>query len=276
MSATIPNVQMTEAWNGPEGDDWARDWEHYDRGVREHHRRLLAAAAVSPGERVLDLGCGIGQVTRELAAQGALAVGIDLSRPMLAKARELAGPGAELVEGDAQVHPFPAASFDVVMSRFGCMFFDDQTAAFSNVARATRPGGRLALMVWQGLGRNEWLQEVRGSLAMGRDLPAPPVGAPGPFGMADREATSLVLSSAGWDDVSATAVEVPFWAGADPEDAMRFIGSSGVVRGLLDGLSPAEQEQGRQRLRASFERHAGADGVLYGSACWLYTGTRSA
>jgi len=276
MTATIANVQMAEAWNGPEGDDWARDWERYDRGVRDYHLRLLEAAAVRPGDRVLDLGCGNGQVARDLAARGASAVGIDLSRPMLAKARELAAGAAEFVEGDAQVHPFAEGSFDVVTSRFGCMFFADRVAAFTNIARATRPGGRLALLVWQGLDRNEWLQQVRGSLALGRDLPAPPVGAPGPFGMADPDVTGEELRAAGWGDVSATAVEEAFWAGADVDDAMGFIGASGVVRGLLESLSPEEQETGRQQLRESFERHAGPGGVLYGSACWLYSGTRSA
>jgi SAM-dependent methyltransferase len=274
MAATIANVEMADAWNGPEGDDWAREWEHYDRGVRAYHRRLVEAAAVRPGERVLDLGCGIGQVARDLAAKGASCVGIDLSRPMLAKAREL-GPVVDFVEGDAQVHPFPAASFDLVVSRFGCMFFADRVAAFANAAGATRPGGRLALLVWQPLDRQEWLREVRGALALGRDLPAPPPGAPGPFGMADPEAARAELTAAGWADVDATPLEEEFWAGDDVDDAMSFIGSSGVVRGLLESLPPHEQEQGREALRASFASHAGPDGVLYGSACWLYTGTRS-
>jgi SAM-dependent methyltransferase len=275
MSATIANVEMAEAWNGPEGDDWAREWEHYDRGVRGYHRRLLEAAAVGAGERVLDLGCGIGQVSRDLAAQGAEAVGIDLSRPMLAKARELA-PRVEFVEGDAQVHPFPDSSFDLVVSRFGCMFFADRVAAFANVARATRPGGRLALVVWQPLDRQEWLGEVRGALALGRDLPAPPRGAPGPFGMADPDSALGELAEAGWADVTASPLQEDFWAGADPDDAMAFIGASGVVRGLLESLAPAEQEQGRAALRESFARHAGPEGVLYGSSCWLYTATRAA
>jgi SAM-dependent methyltransferase len=275
VEATIPNIEMAKAWNGPEGEDWAREWQHYDRGVRAYHLRLLEAAAVRPGERVLDLGCGIGQVARDLAARGADSVGIDLSRPMLAKARELA-PAVDFVEGDAQVHPFPDASFDLVVSRFGCMFFADRGAAFSNVARATRQGGRLALLVWQGLDANEWLREVRGSLALGRELPSPPVGAPGPFGMADPDVGCAELSAAGWSGVAATAVDEPFWAGADVDDAMAFIGASGVVRGLLEGLPPEDQQRGRDALRDSFARHAGPNGVLYRSGCWLYSGTRSA
>jgi SAM-dependent methyltransferase len=275
MSATIANVEMSQAWNGAEGVDWARDWEHYDAAAASYHRRLLDAAAVQPGERVLDVGCGNGQVARELAAAGAKAVGIDLSRPMLARARELSAGGPEFVEGDAQVHPFTDGEFDVVLSRFGAMFFADREAAFRNLARATAPGGRIVLVAWATLQENEWLREVRGSLALGRDLPAPPAGAPGPFGLADVDAATTVLRAAGYGDTTATLLTEDFVAGTDAEDAYAFIGTSGVVRGLLDGLSPEQQEQGRANLRASLEKHDTGRGVVYGSACWLFTGTRT-
>ena len=275
MPATIVNVEMAQAWNGPEGDDWARDWEHYDRGVRSHHLRLLEAAAVSPGDRVLDVGCGNGQVARDLAARGARAVGIDLSRQMVARARELAGEGAEFVEGDAQVHAFPDSGFDVVVSRFGAMFFADRKAAFRNLARATRPGGRLALLAWQDIAEQEWLQEVRGALALGRDLPAPPAGAPGPFGLADAEGVCEDLREAGYDEPRATSVAEEFVAGRDVEDAVAFLGASGVVRGLLEPLSPDLAAQGRAALRAVFERHATERGVVFGSTCWMFTATRT-
>lgn len=275
MNATIANVEMAEAWNGAEGDDWARDWERYDAAAASYHRRLLDAAAVQPGERVLDVGCGNGQVARDLAALGAKAVGIDLSRQMLDRARELAAGSAEFVEGDAQVHPFVDGQFDVVLSRFGAMFFADRAAAFRNLARATAPGGRIVLVAWATLQENEWLQEVRGSLALGRDLPAPPAGAPSPFGLADVDAATAVLRAAGYGDATATLLTEDFVAGKDADDAYAFLGSSGVVRGLLDGLSPELQEQGRKNLRASLEAHDTGHGVVYGSAAWLFTGTRT-
>ena len=275
MTATIANTEMSQAWNGAEGDDWARDWEHYDAAAAAYHRRLLEAAAVQPGERVLDVGCGNGQVARELAAAGAKAVGIDLSRQMLARARELAAGSAEFVEGDAQVHPFADGEFDVVLSRFGAMFFADRAAAFRNLARATAPGGRLALVAWATIQENEWLQEVRGSLALGRDLPAPPAGTPSPFGLADVDAATAVLREAGYGDTTATLLTEDFVAGTDADDAYAFIGTSGVVRGLLEGLPPEQQEQGRANLRASLEKHDTGHGVVYGSACWLFTGTRT-
>jgi len=276
MPATIANVEMAQAWNGAEGDDWAREWERYDAAAATYHRRLMEAAAVRPGERVLDVGCGNGQVARELAAAGATAVGIDLSHQMLERARELAAGGAEFVEGDAQVHPFAAGQFDVVVSRFGAMFFADREAAFRNLARATATGGRIVLVAWAALQENEWLQEVRGSLALGRDLPAPPAGAPSPFGLADVEAATAVLRTAGYGDTTATLLTEDFVAGSDADDAYAFIGTSGVVRGLLEGLPPELQEQGRKNLRASLEEHDTGRGVVYGSAAWLYTGTKDA
>jgi SAM-dependent methyltransferase len=276
MTATVVNTAMAQAWNGPEGDDWARDWERYDAGVEGYHRRLLEAAAPVAGERALDVGCGIGQVTRDLARLGLRATGIDLSRQMLEKGRELAAgiAGAELVEGDAQVHPFPDGAFDLVTSRFGAMFFADRAAAFSNLARATRPGGRIALIAWQEVAANEWLQEIRGALALGRELPAPPVGVAGPFGLADADRACEVLHQAGYDGVRAEAVTEPFVAGRDVDDAYAFLSVNGVVRGLLEGLPAPLAEQGLANLRASFAAHATADGVVYDSATWLFTGTR--
>jgi SAM-dependent methyltransferase len=275
VTATIANVEMAEAWNA-EGEDWARDWKRYDSGISGYHRVLLEAAAVKPGERVLDVGCGNGQVARDLAREGARAVGIDLSRLMLDRARELAHglSEAEFVQGDAQVHAFPDGSFDVVVSRFGAMFFADRKAAFANLARATRPGGRLALLAWQELAKNEWLLEIRDALALGRDLPKPPAGRPGPFGLADAEAVRDDLSEAGYAEVQAVPVLEAFVPGRDAEDAYGFVVSTGVARGLLEGLPEADAERGRALLKDAMVRHETEAGVVLGSSSWLFTGTR--
>jgi SAM-dependent methyltransferase len=276
-TAAIANVEMAAAWNGPEGDDWARDWEHYDLGVAAHHARLMAEVGeVGETASALEVGCGNGQVTRELAATGARAVGVDLSAPMLARARELAAglPTASFVQGDAQVHPFPEASFDVVVSRFGTMFFADRVEAFRNLLRATRPGGRLVTVTWQPLVDNPWLQAVRGALALGRDLPVPPPGAPGPFAQSDPDLVRAELEQAGWADVRLEDVRAPMWFGRDADDAYGFMGASGPVRGMLEGLEPERQEEGRRALRAAYEAAATPDGVLLGSAVWLTTARR--
>ncbi|HVM39919.1 MAG TPA: class I SAM-dependent methyltransferase, partial [Acidimicrobiia bacterium] len=183
------NEGALAAWDGPDGAYWARYADHFDRSVTPHTEALMGAAAIATGERVLDVGCGSGQTTRRAAqaATGGSAVGIDLSREMLAVARSRAIAegltNVEFVQGDAQVHPFEPGAFDVVISRTGAMFFADPVAAFGNIGRGMADGGRLALLVWQGAERNEWIASFLGAVAAGRDLPTPPPGAPGPFSL---------------------------------------------------------------------------------------------
>lgn len=282
MTTAIANTEMAAAWDGDEGTDWARDWEHYDLGVRPYHLRLLETAAISHGERVLDIGCGNGESTRSAAraAVDGAAFGVDLSSLMVARAREIArGENVTNVtfeRADAQVHPFEPASFDVAISRFGAMFFGDPVAAFRNIGAAIRPGGRLALVSWQRLENNEWLQAIRASLAVGRALPAPPVMAPGPFGLADCDAVTDILKTSGFEQVLCEPAEEGFLAGADADDAFAFIGRSGVVRGLLNGLGDADTRHALDGLRATMAAHDSGSGVRFGSAAWLISARRPA
>ncbi len=282
MTATIANAEMARAWDGDEGEDWARDWEYYDRSARNYQAALDEAAAIQSSHRILDIGCGNGESTRiaARAADRGSALGIDLSTKMLERARALAAAegilNANFVRGDAQVHPFESNAFDVAISRFGAMFFADRAAAMSNVARAIKPGGRIVMIGWQELGKNEWLQEIRAALSVGRDLPAPPAGAPGPFGSADADGMRNVLDSAGLEDITFESLEVPFWAGKDGEDAFRFISSTGAVRGMLQGLDEPSSSSALNALRETMSAHDTGDGVAFGSAAWLITATRTA
>ena len=145
---------MAEYWNGRPADVWVREAERFDSLLGPFGRRLLEASALEPGERVLDVGCGNGAVSLEAAravgGSGSV-TGIDLSAPMLEVARlraEEQGVDVHFVRGDAQTASFDEP-FDLVVSRFGVMFFDDPEAAFGNLARATRPGGRLCFVCWQ-------------------------------------------------------------------------------------------------------------------------------
>jgi SAM-dependent methyltransferase len=266
---------MAAAWDGAEGDDWVRDWEHYDVGVRRHHLRLVEAAAFGAGERVLDVGCGIGELTRVAArASGDGSVlGVDLSARMLAQARELAAAeglsNVAFEQADAQVHPFEPAAYDVAVSRFGAMFFAEPVAAFQNIAAAVRPGGRMALLSWRDLGSNEWMLALRGALSLGRDLPVPQSGVPGPFGLADPDGVRAVLTAAGFEQVDLQAVDEPFRVGADADDAFAFISRTGATRGMLDGLDAAGRDQALEALRATLHDHESADGVWFGAGSWL-------
>ena len=277
MASKIANVEEAAAWDGDEGAGWARDWDRYDRALRRYHERLLDAAAISDGERVLDIGCGNGKTTRDAAraTPGGQALGVDLSSRMIERARSLAQAeglaNARFEQADAQVYPFEADGHDLALSRFGAMFFADPHAAFTNIGRALRPGGRLALVAWQGLEENEWLQTIRGALAAGRELPSPPVGAPGPFGLADPDRVASLLTATGFEDIEVTASREPYWAGADASDAFGFVSDTGPVRGLLEGLEPDDQARALDRLRAAIAAHDTGDGVYFGSAAWLVT-----
>ena len=275
----VANVEMAKAW-AEEGERWAEQEERYDATVRRHSRRLLAAARISADDRVLDIGCGCGETTRAAArlAVSGLALGVDLSARMLARARERARveglTNVQFEQADAQVYPFEPGAFDLAISRFGVMFFADPVAAFRNIGRALRPGGRLALLSWQELKNNEWLLALREALAMGRTLPEPPVGAPGPFGLADPDTVRRILIEAGFGEIDLDEVHEPVCFGSDAEDAFGFGRTTGPVKGLLDDLDEPTAARALEALRATLAAHETPEGVLFDSRAWLITARR--
>lgn len=231
----------------------------FDAEVRPHNERFRAAAAVRPGEDVLDVGCGTGESTREAAQAGARALGVDVSAQAIAKARELGGAKFEVA--DAQTHEFPAAAFDVVLSRFGAMFFADPAAAFANLARALRPGGRLVLLVWQERDRNEWYSVLHDAVAPGT---TPPPAGPH-FSLGDPGRTRALLEGAGFGDVEFTELREPVCYGPDAATACEF------ALGLKDVQELRPTEQAARRLKEAFAAHETADGVLLGARTWIVT-----
>jgi SAM-dependent methyltransferase len=269
------NAAQERAWEGSEGDRWAEHADLLEGTAARYDRALLAAAAIDAGSRVLDVGCGTGSVTRAAARRAATALGVDLSSAMIAVARDRAAraglTNAEFVRADAQVHPFPAGAFDVVLSRTGASFFGDAPVAFANLARATAAGGRLALLTWQRPERNEWVTEIAGALA-GRRLPAPPAGAPGPFGLAEPEYAEGLVRDAGFTEVRIDDVREPMLLGPDP------LAARDVMADLLSWLYADRDATGRDRARAALlatmQAHDGPDGVTFGSAAWLIMAVR--
>ena len=179
-----PNAAQVAYWNDAAGQTWAEMQEALDRQLAPLGRAAMAALAPTPGERLLDIGCGAGQTTLELAAAvapGGEVLGLDISRPLLEVARARpAVPGVRFLEGDAQTHAFEPAGFDGAFSRFGVMFFADPPAAFANIRRALKPGGRAAI---QGItinptifdqyrGKRDFIQKY---IFPGGMLPAPSV-----------------------------------------------------------------------------------------------------
>jgi SAM-dependent methyltransferase len=277
----IANVDQAAAWDGHEGEVWTEHADRYDRASRRHWQRFIDAGLVKGDDDVLDIGCGTGKATRDvarLAASGS-ALGVDLSAVMLARARqqsEAAGlTNITFEQGDAQVHPFEADAFDVAMSSFGCMFFNDPVAAFTNIGRGVRVGGALALLAWRELDRNEWLMELRAALAMGRELPVPPPEAPSPFALASPDRVRGILGEAGYDDVGFEPIDEPIEIGRDLDDAYAFTQTMGLVEGLSHDLDEAARAEAMDNLRTLLARHEAPDGVLLGSSAWLITAKKS-
>ncbi len=272
------NVEQLRAWDGDEGAYWAAHADRFDRAVAGYHRRLLEVAAIAGDERVLDIGCGTGQTTRDAAraASGGAALGVDLSALMLEHARRRAaaeGVGnAHFEQVDAQIHPFDTAGFDVAISRTGAMFFGDLVAAFTNIARAVRPGGRLSLVTWQPLPQNEWIGALVAAMAAGRDAPTPPPDAPGPFSLADPDRVRGILGRAGFTDIELDAVSDGMWLGDDTDEAQTFV--VGLLGWMLEPLDDSGRARALDALRASLDSHVTSEGVVYGSAAWLVRATR--
>lgn len=272
---TIANTDMAAGWDGPEGDHWVEHAEHYAAASQRHWDRLLAVVPIDTGASVVDLGCGTGRSTRDVAriASSGFALGLDLSSSMLKRAKELAeaeGLGnVQFEQADVQVHPFDAGRFDLAISAFGAMFFADPRAAFVNVSQALRPGGELALLSWRELGRNEWLTALRDALAVGRQLPEPPSDLPGPFGLAGSEQVSGILSAAGLVDIRFEEVDEPIQFGADADDAFAFMKTLGMTKGLMEGLDVDDRARALDALQRTIVLHDTGEGVQFGSSAWL-------
>ncbi|GAC1611584.1 MAG: methyltransferase domain-containing protein [Mycobacteriales bacterium] len=271
----IANGDMAAGWDGPEGDHWAEHAEHYAAASQRHRDRLLAVVPIDKAASVVDIGCGTGSSTRDVAriASSGSALGLDLSSSMLKLARHLAeaeGLGnVHFEQADVQVHPFEAGRFDLAISAFGAMFFADPWAAFANVSQAMRPGGELALLSWRELGRNEWLTALRGALAVGRQLPEPPSDLPGPFGLAGADHVSGVLSSAGFVDIHFEEVDEPIQFGVDADDAFAFMKTLGMTTGLTQALAADDRSRALDALQRTIVEHDTGAGVLFGSSAWL-------
>jgi SAM-dependent methyltransferase len=196
---------------------------------------------------VLDVGCGAGQTALQAAQVAEHVLGVDVSEEMIERARERAA-GAENVEfvlGDAQSQSFEEAGYDLAISRCGLMFFADPVAAFANIRRALRPGGRLVGLIWQRYDDNEWATALHVS--------------PEPFSLGDADAARALLERAGFREVRFEDVREPVFYGADVDAALDWAGRFASV--------------GEHELREILAGHATEDGVVFDSRAWIVSAT---
>ncbi len=246
----------------------------YDAEVQRHDVALRRACDVQADEHVLDIGCGLGQTTCEAArlARAGSALGVDISEAAIERARELArAQGVRNVgfeRADAQVHGFAPERFDLALSRFGTMFFDDPVAAFGNVGRALRPAGRLVMMVWQAAERNEWSVAIREALAA--DGP----GGSEAFSLGDPAVVTGMLEAAGFGEVGLVDVHEPVYYGPDVAAALDWVRAFRSTNDVLDRLDPDAAARTVGRLREMLAAHLSDDGVWLDSRAWIVTARR--
>ncbi len=268
------NADQAGEWDGADGEYWATYHREYERLLGVFDDTLVEAGAVSAEDRCLDVGCGTGATTRALAARAVdgSVLGVDLSGPMLSIARKATRAllNVDLVQADAQVYAFEPASFDVAVSRMGCMFFGDPVTAFRNIARALRPGGRLAVTVWQEVAANKWITAIDDALG---EPPADEAEqetdyAPGPFSMADPALCASFLQRAGFDAITVEPLDIPLLFGT-VDQAQTF---------LATWMDEDLDEEGRVTATASLHQllveNTTPAGVLLPSATWLVTARR--
>lgn len=270
-----PNAAQAAYWNDVAGRSWAQFQEGLDRQVAPLGRRAMAALGPAPGERILDIGCGSGQTSLELAqavGAGGRVLAVDLSEPLLEIARRRAA-GVEQLEvrqGDAQTFPFEPGGFDAAFSRFGVMFFEDPAAAFANIRRGLRPAGRLAFVCWRKPDENPIMRlpmEAAGSLVPAPTPPEP--GAPGPFAFADPDRVRSILATAGFADVEITPHDEKVGSG-DLETAVALALRIGPLGSILRE-NPGLKEAVAPRVRAAFLEHDGPEGPKLDAAVWIVT-----
>lgn len=275
-----PNQKQFEAWNGGESVHYVDHADRYDRQLAPFTEALLDQVQRAPHRSVLDVGCGCGALTLGAARIADSAVGLDISAPLIQVASERARAAqidnVEFVLADAQTHAFEAGSFDVMVSQFGLMFFDDPVRALSNLRGALAPGGQLAFVSWQGLSANEWLTAIAGEVASRVEVPefGGLARGPGMFALMARDETSALLESAGFTAVAveSLAPDILIGGGGTVDQSMEFLLGMGMVRGLVGLAGSDAYDDVVGAVRSSLaERYEPDVGVRFGAAAWLVT-----
>ena len=277
------NAEAIQAWDGPLYDRFVRFRHIVTTGLGTHGTAALRFAPPRPGERVLDIGCGFGDTTQEIAAlvgpEGE-AVGVDAAARFIETAtREAAEAGVANVRfavSDVEVTPF-AERFDYAFSRFGTMFFANPVAALRNVREALEPGGRLVMVVWRRRIDNDWL--YRAQTIVEQIVPRPeehdePTCGPGPFSMADADTTSDILQRAGFADVSLRRCDMPILVGDDVEEAIELamsLGPAGEILRLAGDRAAHLHGEVHKALLEGLAEFDGRDGLRAPASTWIVT-----
>ncbi len=281
-TTAVSNAATIARWNGAEARQWITHADRYDAMLGSFGSRALAAARLSPGDLVVDVGCGTGTTTLEAAwavGRTGRVIGVDVSAPLLEVATRRvedwrAAARVTLIRADAQTHPFLTGRADAVISRFGLMLFADPVEAFANLARALRAGGRLAFVTWQAADRNTWFSAPHAALAEHVPVAAPDDSGPCPFSLADPTRVHEILDRAGFDSVRLESLTERAVLGSDVDDVVTFYEDvhGAALRAALDAATVDRIVAG---LRERLTPFLTPTGVRMPAAAWLVTATRA-
>ena len=273
------NADQIAYWNGPGGQRWSDRQASQDVLLGPVSQALIARAGVKPGQRVLDIGCGCGSTSIALAlavAPAGFVLGVDISAPMLERARQVAPEGLPLdfVLADATLYPFHPETFDLLISRFGVMFFADPVLSFANLRRALRPSGRVAFVCWREPRDNPWMMAPL--QAVYQHVPKlPQVGPeePGPFAFASEERVQRILREAGYSDVAMERCDLSLdiAVGGGLEAAVRGAFEIGPASRALEGHTAETRARAMDSVRETLKPFARGDRVELAGSMWIVT-----
>lgn len=275
------NAGETERWNGALGKIWAARQDDFDKVIGPLGRAAIEAAAIKPGERIIDIGCGCGTTSVELASLAGPTgevIGVDVSDPMLALADSRTKGNATLkfVKADAQLYEFAEAHFDLAFSRVGVMFFDDPEQAFKNLRAALRPGGRLAFVCFRKPSESSYLMvPLAAAYKHVPQLPALPPGAPGMFSFADDQRVRGVLRAAGFRSIEVTPrdLDIDVSAGRGLDGAVAISMELGPTGNAMMGKPPELWRAAAESIREAFTPYQRGEAVTLAAGVWIVTAT---
>jgi ubiquinone/menaquinone biosynthesis C-methylase UbiE len=271
------NADQVAYWNGPGGRRWADREALQEALFAPVTGALFERARFSPGERVIDIGCGCGAATLDIAAlvgPSGRALGLDVSELMIARARERAPDGAavDFVLADATTHPFAPDWANLLFSRFGVMFFADPALAFTNLRAGLAPGGRLLFACWREPRLNPWqMIPLKAACMHAPRLPELGPEDPGPFSFAKESRVRRILGKAGFADIELTPVdlELDIANGGGLAAALATSLQIGAASRALDGQPDDLRAAAAEEIRAALAPHQRGESVPLGAAIWI-------
>jgi ubiquinone/menaquinone biosynthesis C-methylase UbiE len=273
------NADQIAFWNGPAGEHWTQRQPAQDILLAPISQALIDRAAAKAGERILDIGCGCGATSIALAervAPSGFVLGVDISVPMLSRARQLAPKKLPLdfALADATVYPFDPASFDLLVSRFGVMFFAEPAVSFANLRKALRPSGRVAFACWREPRENPWMMApLQAVYQHVPKLPQQGPEDPGPFAFASAERVNRILSEAGFSAIAMEpcnlSLDIAIGRGLDAavETALQI----GPASRALDGHPQEVRAAAIRSIRETLTPFLRGDSVPLPASIWIVT-----